>query len=178
MGPGALRTVFRIKGGLLCLGFVPIVPSFRLYVAIHKTVYNHGFGMVPPRPPEIKCTFFCIPGQATVDEDQSVFTLLFGRGRSEVSIVLGINLTFLKNGRGPTEDKIHRSLNITVFIILSGTVPLHVESILKTQKPAVFKDHLIGADTNGHRLPDFPSIPGTVPKTYVPRLESVSEHKE
>src|SRR5690606_13107457 len=112
------------------------------------------------------------------DEDQSVFPLLFGRGRSEVAIVLGIDLTFLKNGSGPTEDKIHRSLYITVFIILPGTVPLYVQSILKTQKPAVFKNHLIGADTNGHGLPYFPSIPGTVPKADVPRLESVSEHKE
>src|SRR5690606_5580797 len=178
MGPRALGTVLRIKGGLLGLRLVPIVPAFRFYMSIHKAIDEHGFGMVPPRPPQIKCIFIGVPGQATVDKYQSVLPLLFGGGRREVAIILGKDLTRLKNGRGPTEYKVHRTFNIAVFIILPGTVPLQVQGILKAQKTAVFKDHLIRTDTDGHRLPDLPSIPGTVFKADVPGPEPLPEYKE
>src|SRR5690606_2968975 len=125
------------------LGLVPIVPAFRFYMRVHKTVYEYGLGMFAPGPSQIKAVRSRSCCEPAADKDQAMGSFRGGGGRGDVAFALGVYLAILEYRRGPAEDEIHRALYIAVFIILPGIVAMDIQGILVAQKAAVFKDRPI-----------------------------------
>src|SRR5690606_1865993 len=140
VGPGAMGCVFCIESRFPGMGFVPIMPALWLYMAVHIAIDENGLGMVAPWAAQIKSTLPPLGGQPTVYKYQAVFPFLCGGGGREVTLSFGMDLAILEDSRRPSEDKVHRALDITIFIVLPGIVPLDIQGILMSQKTAVLKD--------------------------------------
>ena len=61
-------SVFRIKGRLLGVRLVPIVPAFLQNMAVHFAIYKYRPGIRPPRSPEIHLGSVFIMKQAAIHE--------------------------------------------------------------------------------------------------------------
>jgi len=55
-----------------------------------------------------------------------------------------MNVATVENSRRPTEDKINRSFDVAVFIILAALLAVCIEGILEAEETTVLKIDTIG----------------------------------
>ena len=63
-----------------------------------------------------------------------------------------MNVATVENSRRPTEDKIYRSFDVAVFIILAALLAVCIEGILEAEETTVLKINTIGRYETGNCL--------------------------
>ena len=63
-----------------------------------------------------------------------------------------MNVATVENSRRPTEDKINRSFDVAVFIILAALLAVCIEGILEAEETTVLKIDTIGRHKAGNCL--------------------------
>lgn len=67
-----------------------------------------------------------------------------------------MNVTTVENSRRPTEDKINRSFDVAVFIILAALLAVCIEGILEAEETTVLKIDTIGDTKQATACPTGP----------------------
>ncbi len=63
-----------------------------------------------------------------------------------------MNVTTIEYSYRPSEDKVNRSFNIAIFVILTAVLPICVERILEAEETAVLKLDTVGRYKAGNCL--------------------------
>ena len=63
-----------------------------------------------------------------------------------------MNVATVENSRRPTEDKIYRSFDVAVFIILAALLAVCIEGILEAEETTVLKIDTVGRHKAGNCL--------------------------
>src|SRR5690606_15584348 len=108
-------------------------------------------GERPPGPAQ-EVGFRCFSRDPAMLKNIAVRPPLQGGSGRDVAFSLAVDSAVLKNGNGRTENKIHCTFNITVFVVLAAVDPERVQGILEAEKPAIFKNGFIAFDPERHGL--------------------------
>ena len=64
-----------------------------------------------------------------------------------------MDVATVEHCRRPAEDEVHRAFDVAIFVVLTATLPVGVERILKAEETAVLEAGTVGTDEACHRLP-------------------------
>ena len=183
-GAGPLAAIFGIERVLLRIGLaglLPVVPAFRQDVSAQGAVKEDRLGISAPGPSQIALVHPGSRRERTIAEHIAVRLTLKGRGGRHITVFFGMQDTVLEVADGGAENKIGRSLNIAIQVI----IPLHapvlsvtavgVQGVLVPDKAAAVEEEEITVGKDGHRLVDALSLTcrileGQVLEGYITRM--------
>ena len=120
------------------------------------TTNKHSLSIRTPRTGQIYFGNFRISGQLAIIKDiAKLFTLICRRGR-HVTITFTMDMTTIEDSDRPSENKVNRSFNIAIFIVLAALLTIRIKCILITQKAAILKECTVSRYKTSYRLPYRP----------------------
>src|SRR5258706_14357723 len=151
ISPRPGRFVFRESRCFFARRIAPVVPAFRLDMAIHPALDKHCPPVRPPWPSEVDA-FACIsPGQPAISKHKSIrLGIAQAPMRSHVALAFAVYCAVLKDCGSIAKNDIDVPLDITILVVLPAAV--RKQSVLPAQKSTVTKCDSIGVDIHSNRL--------------------------
>lgn len=68
-----------------------------------------------------------------------------------------MDMATIEDSDRPSENKVNRSFNIAIFIVLAALLTIRIKCILITQKAAILKECTVSRYKTSYRLPYRPA---------------------
>ena len=144
--------VFCIVGCFLVLWIAPVVPTCRNDMLAHLAIHEDGGGKWSPRTTEIYLVNSLVGSQLAVVEYISVVLSGWGRGGSDVTVCLAMNLAILKPCFAWTKDEVGGSLNIAVIECDASASYAGINGVLVAKQTAVVYQDVVALCVKGYSL--------------------------
>ncbi len=152
VGSFAPTFIFGIKDSFLVFLLAPVVPANGKNVFPQFATDEYSLCIRTPGTGQIHFCGFRFRSQFAIIEYIAIFFTFISRGSGDITIPFAMNVATVENSRRPTEDKIYRSFDVAVFIILAALLAVCIEGILEAEETTVLKIDTIGRYETGNCL--------------------------
>ena len=121
---------------------------YTIYRLIRSSIFPHCRGFQPSLP--ANAVSISMPFKpllcrklAVVEEVPKALSLV-GRWSCNVPLAKAMDAAAVKDGRAPSKDEIHRSLNVALLKVVAHPFAVSVERILKAQEAALLEEGTVG----------------------------------
>ena len=129
IGSFAPALIFGIEDCLFVRFLAPVIPADRENVLTQFATDKYSLRIRPPGTRQIYFCSFRFRSQFAIIEYIAIFFSFICRGSGDITIPFAMNVTTVENSRRPAEDKINRSFDVAVFIILAALLAVCIAGI-------------------------------------------------